>query len=147
MHPSLAKLPSQERAALAYAQVVMAIEHLVKRAGSGVARPDRRGCGGRRGRAAVAEAVGVPFAALPRRVEALHGGPAAPEGRRPRAERLRFKDDPKHGGAGSEWAEIPDAKARGFARLGEISGARPLDLGAGRVREGLPARRRPHPRR
>ena len=33
MHPSLAKLPSQERAALAYAQVVLAVEYLVKQRG------------------------------------------------------------------------------------------------------------------
>ena len=33
MHPSLAKLPSQERAALAYAQVAMAVEYLVQQRG------------------------------------------------------------------------------------------------------------------
>jgi uncharacterized protein HemY len=33
---------------------------------------------------------------------------------------LRFRDDPKQNSAWSEWAEIPDERARGFARLGQI---------------------------
>jgi tetratricopeptide (TPR) repeat protein len=43
-----------------------------------------------------------------------------PEGARHVEEKLRFKGDPRHGGAHSEWSEIPDERARGFARLGEI---------------------------
>jgi predicted Zn-dependent protease len=43
-----------------------------------------------------------------------------PEGSHSAEEKLKFKGDPKHGGAHSEWADIPDDKARGFARLGEI---------------------------
>jgi tetratricopeptide (TPR) repeat protein len=43
-----------------------------------------------------------------------------PEGGDGAVQKLRFKGDPKHGGAHSEWAAIPDEKARGFARLGEI---------------------------
>ncbi|MFL5378523.1 MAG: tetratricopeptide repeat protein [Myxococcales bacterium] len=35
-------------------------------------------------------------------------------------DRLRFKGDPKHGGAHSELGELADEAARGFARLGEI---------------------------
>ena len=33
---------------------------------------------------------------------------------------LRFRDDPKQASGWSEWAEIPDERARGFARLGQI---------------------------
>jgi len=43
-----------------------------------------------------------------------------PEGGEAGVEKLRFKGDPKHGGTHSEWSSIPDEKARGFARLGEI---------------------------
>ncbi|MGB8932581.1 MAG: tetratricopeptide repeat protein, partial [Anaeromyxobacteraceae bacterium] len=34
--------------------------------------------------------------------------------------RLRFRDDPKQASGWSEWAEIPDERARGFARLGQL---------------------------
>jgi uncharacterized protein HemY len=43
-----------------------------------------------------------------------------PRGGEHELKRLRFRDDPKHGGTWSEWAEIPDDKARGFARLGDM---------------------------
>jgi tetratricopeptide (TPR) repeat protein len=43
-----------------------------------------------------------------------------PEGGEREMRRLRFQGDPKHGGSYSEWAEIPDERARRFARLGEI---------------------------
>jgi len=33
---------------------------------------------------------------------------------------LRFRDDPKQASGWTEWAEIPDERARGFARLGQI---------------------------
>jgi uncharacterized protein HemY len=47
-----------------------------------------------------------------------------PRGGEHELRKLRFRDDPRQGGAWAEWAEIPDEKARGFARLGEMMRAR-----------------------
>jgi hypothetical protein len=62
MHPSLAKLPSQERAALAYAQVALAIEYLVAQKGPPVLpRILDLVAQGEATEAAVSKALGVPF--------------------------------------------------------------------------------------
>jgi tetratricopeptide (TPR) repeat protein len=125
MHPSLAKLPSQERAALAYAQVVLAIEYLVKQRGPEVlARVTAAVGAGAEADRAVAEALGVPFERFLSEWKRYMTQRPLPKGGDHELRKLRFRDDPKHGGAWSEWAEIPDAEARGFARLGEIFRAR-----------------------
>jgi hypothetical protein len=62
MHPSLAKLPSQERAALAYAQVALAIEYLVAQKGPPVLpRILDLVARGEPTEAAVSKALGAPF--------------------------------------------------------------------------------------
>ncbi|ACL67741.1 conserved hypothetical protein [Anaeromyxobacter dehalogenans 2CP-1] len=125
MHPSLAKLPSQERAALAYAQVVLAVEYLVKRSGPEVlARVTGLVGEGVEADDAVARATGMPFERFLGEWRRYMAARPLPRGGEHELKRLRFKDDPKHGGAWAEWAEIPDAEARGFARLGEIYRAR-----------------------
>jgi len=121
MHPSMAKLPSQELAALAFAEVESAVEYLEAKGGGKLMNrildlvaqetPAEK---------AVAQALGISFEAFladwKRSIQAKPSPAEAEE----MAEKLRFKGDPKHGGAHSEWAELPDEKARAFARLGEI---------------------------
>ena len=121
MHPSMAKLPSQEAAALAFAEVETVVEFLVQRGGTPmVARALDLIAAGRTAEAAVAEALGLSverFLADWRRFMAAR---PVPRGGEHELKKLRFKDDPKHEGEWSEWAEVPDARARGWARLGEI---------------------------
>ena len=119
MHPSMAKLPSQERAALAFAEVMVAVEYLQKKGG----RPLMTKvldlvAEGTPAEKAVAQALGVSFEAFQADWKRYLAARPLPEGGD--EEKKRFKGDPRHGGSHSEWAEISDAKARGFARLGEI---------------------------
>jgi tetratricopeptide (TPR) repeat protein len=119
MHPSMAKLPSQERAALAFAEVMVAVEYLQKKGGRPLmTRVLDLVAQGTPAEKAVAQALGVGFDAFLGDWKRYLAARPLPEGGE--EERKRFKDDPKHGGGHSEWAEIPDQKARGFARLGEI---------------------------
>jgi tetratricopeptide (TPR) repeat protein len=121
MHPSLAKLPSQERAALAYAQVAMAVEHMVRERGpESLPRVLELVGEGKRTEAAVSEAMGVPFDRFLADWKRWMAARPLPRGGDHELERLRFRDDPKHGGAWSEWSEMGDERARGHARLGEI---------------------------
>lgn len=124
MHPSIAKLPSQERAALAYAEAVLAVEVLVQQRGAPViGRLLDLLAAGQDAREAVAAATGQPFE---RFLEAWRRHMAQrplPKGGDHELKQLRFRDDPKHG-EWAEWAEIPDEKARGYARLGELMRAR-----------------------
>jgi tetratricopeptide (TPR) repeat protein len=125
MHPSLAKLPSQERAALAYAQVALAIEYLVQQKGSAILpRVLELVAKGKKADQAVAEALGVPFDRFLADWRKHMASRPLPRGGEHELTKLRFRDDPKGGNPWSEWAEIPDEKARGFARLGEIMRAR-----------------------
>ncbi len=125
MHPSLAKLPSQERAALAYAQVVLAIEYLVRQAGpAAIAKVTGLVGDGKTAEQAVADVLGVPFDRFMRDWRSYLGARPLPRGGDHELKKLRFKDDPKQRGEYAEWAEIPDATARGFARLGKIYRAR-----------------------
>ena len=131
MHPSLAKLPSQERAALAYAEVVLAIERLVQQ--SGPKAPGRvlsLVAAGKDAGEAVAEVVGKPFDRFLADWRQWLAARPLPRGGEHALRRLRFKDDPKHGGTWSEWAEIADDRARGHARLGEMMRGRGRPLAA-----------------
>ena len=131
MHPSLAKLPSQERAALAYAEVVLAMERLVQQSGpKAPAKVLDLVAAGKDAGEAVAETVGKPFPAFLADWRQYLAARPLPRGGEHALKRLRFKDDPKHGGTWSEWAEIPDDRARGFARLGELMRARGRPLAA-----------------
>jgi tetratricopeptide (TPR) repeat protein len=124
MHPSLAKLPSQERAALAYAEVVLAIERIVGRAGPrALPRILDAVAAGKDAGEAVADVVGVPFARFLADWKRHMASRPLPRGGDHELRRLRFADDRRQG-EWSEWSEIPDARARGFARLGEMMRAR-----------------------
>jgi tetratricopeptide (TPR) repeat protein len=121
MHPSMAKLPSQEAAALAFAEVVVAVEYLEKKGGAPLLnRILDLVRDGRSAEEAVAQALGQPFAAFMADWKRYLLSRPLPEGGETELRRLRFKGDPKHGGTWSEWSEISDEKARGHARLGEI---------------------------
>ncbi len=126
MHPSMAKLPSQEAAALAFAEVAVAVEYLEKRGGRALMnRILDLVAEGVDAEPAVARALGVPFDAFMRDLERYMAKRPSPGGKTDvAAEKLRFKGDAGHGGAHSEWAEIPDPKAREYARLGELFRAR-----------------------
>lgn len=136
MHPSLAKLPSQEKAALAYAEVVLAIERIVGRAGpQSLSRILDLLAAGKDAGDAVAAVVGVPFERFLADWKQHMATRPLPRGSDVHLRRLRFRDDPKQRGNWVEWAEIPDEKARGFARLGELLRARGR-FGAARVEYG-----------
>jgi tetratricopeptide (TPR) repeat protein len=121
MHPSFAKLPTPERAALAYAQVALAIEWLVKQRGpEALAKMTARIGEGKAWEAAVAEAAGVTWKKFQDDWTRYMGQRPLPKGGKHELEKLRFKDDPKKGTQFAEWSEIPDEESRGFARLGEI---------------------------
>jgi tetratricopeptide (TPR) repeat protein len=125
MHPSIAKLPSQERAALAYAEVVLAVELMVQQRGPPViGRVLDLLAAGKDAREAVATATGQPFERFLEAWRRHMVQRPLPRGGEHELKQLRFRDDPKHGGDWSEWAQIPDDKARGFARLGEMMRAR-----------------------
>jgi tetratricopeptide (TPR) repeat protein len=121
MHPSMAKLPSQEAAALAFAEVELAVEYLEQKGGrelmNRILDLVQQGTSAEK---AVAQALGVPFDGFLADWKRFMAARPAGDPGDLQAEKLRFKDDPKHGGTHSEWSEIPDEKARGFARLGEI---------------------------
>ncbi|HZZ86316.1 MAG TPA: tetratricopeptide repeat protein [Anaeromyxobacteraceae bacterium] len=121
MHPSMAKLPSQHAAALAFAEVMVAVEYLESRGGGRLMNAVLDGlAGGATAEDAVAKALGQGFDGfLDGWKRYLLARPLPERGGRS-VRQLRFKGDPRHGGAQSEWAEIPDEQARGFARLGEI---------------------------
>jgi tetratricopeptide (TPR) repeat protein len=121
MHPSFAKLPTPERAALAYAQVALAIEWLVKQRGpDSLVKMTGLIGEGKAWEDAVAEAAGMPWKKFQEEWTKYMGQRPLPKGGQHELEKLRFKDDPKHGTQYAEWAEIPDEESRGFARLGEI---------------------------
>jgi tetratricopeptide (TPR) repeat protein len=125
MHPSLAKLPTQERAALAYAEVSMAVEWLVKQKGpAALSRMTGLLGEGRSTEDSVSQAAGVPFRRFLDDWNRYMAQRPLPRGGDRELRKLRFKDDPRQGTQFAEWSEIPDEDSRGFARLGEIFRAR-----------------------
>jgi Flp pilus assembly protein TadD len=121
MHPSMAKLPSQEAAALAFAEVAVAVDLMKRKGGEGVLVPvlDEIAAG-RRVDEAVAKALGTPFPSFLEEWRRHLASRPLPEGGEHEMRKLRFQGDPKHGGGYSEWSELSDEQARRYARLGEI---------------------------
>jgi len=134
MHPSIAKLPTQEMAALAFAEVESAIKLLHQRGGQqALTELVAAMASGFSDENAVAQAYGKPFPQFeqewradvlkPRREPATQ----APGSARPLAShKLVFKEDAKKKGAGAESAEErpSDPEAKRAVRLGEIFFAR-----------------------
>jgi hypothetical protein len=119
MHPSLAKLPTQEDTAQAFAQLVTVVDYLVSRVGLAGVRQviERMRVGHTDAQVAVAQVVGEPFAkfmtgwraAMQKKGLKLHPG-LVPD-------HLKFK---KKGKKGNELADIRQKRARELARLGEL---------------------------
>ncbi len=121
MHPSMAKLPSQEAASLAFAEVMVAVEYLERHGGRGLMnRILDEIAGGRTAEQAVAAGLGTSFDEFLASWRRWIAARPLPQGGETELRRLRFKDDPKRGEGHSEWADLPDERARAFARLGEI---------------------------
>jgi tetratricopeptide (TPR) repeat protein len=121
MHPSMAKLPSQEAAALAFAQVAVAIEVLVEKGGTpAIAKAVDLAAAGKDPEGAVAGAAGTTFPRFLAEWREHIARRPLPAGGQAELTKLQFRGDPKHGGAEDELAHLGDPKARGFARLGEI---------------------------
>jgi tetratricopeptide (TPR) repeat protein len=136
MHPSMAKLPSQERTALAFAEVVLAVELLVKQGGAGaIARVLEAIAGGAGAEQALARALGTTFERFEADWRRHMASRPMPKGGEHELKKLRFRDDLRQGGDWAEWSDIPDPRARGFARLGEILRVRGR-FGAARVEYG-----------
>ncbi len=124
MHPSLAKLPSQDQAALAYAEVLTLVGWMHARVGATGLRELVLGhAGGRPTAAVVAEVLGMPMADVERDWKASLRT-LTPDAADPRAGRgIQFN----HGGRDADQAgldAIASTKARGFARLAGMLRAR-----------------------
>jgi len=121
MHPSMAKLPTQELASLAYAQVLLAVEYLVQRGGPGVVgRVLDLVAAGASADVAVSTALGVPWPDFLAAWKAHMASRPLPRGGASALRRLRFADDPREGGPWAEWADLPDQASRNHARLGQL---------------------------
>lgn len=132
MHPSIALLPSQEEAALAFAEVFSAIEYVDRKSGAKGMRviiDELRG--GATDQEAVAKALGMPFDRFEsdwRR--SLHSRPMPKVA--PALQKLVFKDErqaPDKQEREKSWdrgelGSIPDNDARRHAHLGELLRAR-----------------------
>ena len=125
MSPSIAKLPSQEDSALAFAEVYTAIEYLLERRGwEGIRELVARIRDGARDADAVAAVAGQPFDAFQRGWKAWLKGLKlrVHPGLEPRA--LRFANAPRKGmkdrdaGDADDAQEVGEEKARRFVRLG-----------------------------
>jgi tetratricopeptide (TPR) repeat protein len=121
MHPSMAKLPTQEKAALAYAEVVLAVELMLQRGGPAtVARVLDLIAAGAAADAAVAQALGTTWPGFVAAWQQHLSSRPLPRGGVAALRVLRFRDDPKQAGPWAEWAELPDQASRDHARLGQI---------------------------
>jgi Flp pilus assembly protein TadD len=118
MHPSMAKLPSQEAASLAFAEVAVAVETMRRKGGPDAVRRVLEGVArGQPVEDAVAGALGMPFPAFEREWKRWMVERPLPAGGETHMRKLAFQGSP---GAHAEWAEITDERGRGHARLGEI---------------------------
>jgi uncharacterized protein HemY len=121
MHPSMAKLPTQEQSALAFAEVALAVELMVNQGGTpALARTLRLLAEGQPADRAVATALGRPWPEFMASWRRYLSTRPLPKGGAQALQRLKFIDDPKLGGPWAEWAELDDPRAREFARLGEL---------------------------
>jgi len=116
MHPSIAMLPSEEDAALAFAQVATFMQLYVKRHGEGALRAAlaqiERGADARE---ALSSAASVPFARLESEWKASL--PATPEGAAPRRLATRFRSGD---GPTDEASEVALDETRRHLRIGDL---------------------------
>lgn len=125
MHPSMAKLPSQEDTALAFAEVYMVIEYLVGQVGwEGIRKIVAHMREGAPDAQAVARVAGKPFGAFQKDWRAWLAGRKlrARPGLVPQG--LRFKKAKDQETAEDDAQQIGEEKARKHARLGGMLRAR-----------------------
>jgi tetratricopeptide (TPR) repeat protein len=126
MHPSMAKLPSQEAAALAYAEVVSLVAWLHAKIGyEGLREIIAHQRDGRSARRAVTEVLDRPFSKLEREwkaslrsIDAAGGKPTG------KTRRIHFAKGGKDNKDNLGVEEVASAKARKHARLGGMLRAR-----------------------
>ncbi len=147
MHPSMAKLPSQEAAALAFAEVFTMIGCLHEQVGyQGIRQAIALQREGKSARRAVAEVLGKPWAAVERDwkgyLRRLDPSPQRALSGRASSRRIRFDKGGEHEeNVGVE--EVANARAQKHARLGGMLRARGMnEAAAARVREGAGRRAR-----
>lgn len=118
LHPSIARLPSQRDAALAFAQVFSFVRFVHAQRGDVGLRAALAGVrDGADARNAVADVVGTSFGALHRRwAAALEALPLA-SGDRPAYLGMRFR---RGEGRADESRDVGEASARRFVRLGDM---------------------------
>jgi len=122
LHPSIARLASQEQAALAFAQVATFIEVYLRRYGEAKLRDGiARIASGTDARDAIAAAAGRTFAALEADWKTELRARPAPASDAPGVLGLRFR---RGEGASDESADVRAAAARRFVRLGDLLWAR-----------------------
>ncbi len=127
MHPSIAMLPSQEEAALAFAQVVTFLESFRKAKGDqGLTQAIAAMAQGRDARAALADVADTDFAKLERSwQESLRTRPAQPK----RQElKRRFVDNAQEA---DESLDVPVDRARKHLRIGDLLWGRGRKRAAG----------------
>ena len=147
MHPSLAKLPTQERAALAYAEVSMAVEWLVKQKGPAALERMTGLLGeGKSTEDSVSQAAGVPFRRFLDDWNKYMAQRPLPRGGDRELHEAPLQGRPE---AGDPVRRVVGDPGRGFARLRpagrDLPRPRPLGLRQGRVRQGLRQGGGPHP--
>jgi tetratricopeptide (TPR) repeat protein len=134
MHPSMAKLPSQEAAALAFAEVFTMIGYLHEQVGyQGIRQAITLQREGRSARRAVAEVLGKPWAAVERDwkgyLRRLDPSPQRALSGRASSRRIRFDKGGEHEeNVGVE--EVANARAQKHARLGGMLRARGMNEAA-----------------
>jgi tetratricopeptide (TPR) repeat protein len=127
MHPSMAKLPSQEDTALAFAEVYMAVEYLHEQKGwDGLRQIVAHLRDGSSDAEAVSAVLGRSFADFQRDWRAwLHGKKLrARPGLMPTATALKFRKGAGDQPGDDDASEIGEEKARKLARLGGLLRAR-----------------------
>jgi Flp pilus assembly protein TadD len=116
MHPSIAMLPSEDDAALAFAQVATFMQHYVQRYGLDKLREALAAIkGGSDAREALAKAAAVTFARLESEWKA--GLPTKSAGPVPHRLKRRFRTGD---GPSDESAEVVESEARRLLRVGDL---------------------------
>ncbi|MFK7990146.1 MAG: tetratricopeptide repeat protein [Sandaracinaceae bacterium] len=117
LHPSIARLDSQEEAALAFAQVATFVELFhQEHGGDGLRAAIRRVAEGQDAREALAEVAGIPFSALESRwQDSLRARPTPDASPSLLPLRLRPTD-----GQVDETGEVTEGRARRHMRLGDL---------------------------
>jgi len=132
MHPSIAMLPSQEDAALAFAQVVTFLERFRERFGDGgLTRTIQLLASGQDVRVALAKVAAEPFTELEARWRSTLTERQRPELASTKELKLRFVES----GAADESLDVAEERARKHLRVGDLLWGRRRTLAATREYE------------